>query len=86
MHSQSRSRLEQPLERHAAGLAESKIDAVNLHHSEWTAGLVALFHRFDVKAFAWDCQEIRHLEAMKAMKVDAVYSDHVDRMVNVIGS
>jgi glycerophosphoryl diester phosphodiesterase len=86
VHSQSRSRLEQPLERHAAGLAEAEIDVLNLHHSEWTAGLVALFHRFDVKAFAWDCQEVRHLEAMKKQGVDAVYSDHVDRMVQTIDS
>jgi len=86
VHSQSKSRLEQPIERHAAGLAESKIDAVNLHHSEWTAGLVALFHRFNVKAFAWDCQEERHLRAMQQIGIDAVYSDHVDRMVSVIGS
>jgi glycerophosphoryl diester phosphodiesterase len=84
VHSQSRSRLEQPLERHAAGLAEARIDAMNMHHSEWTAGLVALFHRFKIKAFAWDTQEVRHLLAMRAIGIDAVYSDHVDRMVTTI--
>jgi glycerophosphoryl diester phosphodiesterase len=84
VHSQSRSRLEQPLERHAAGLAASNIDAMNMHHSEWTAGLVALFHRFEIKAFAWDTQEVRHLVAMQAIGIDAVYCDHVQRMVQTI--
>jgi glycerophosphoryl diester phosphodiesterase len=84
VHSQSRSRLEQPLERHAAGLAQARIDAMNMHHSEWTAGLVALFHRFEIKAFAWDTQEVRHLQAMHAIHVDAVYCDHVQRMVETI--
>ena len=86
VHSTRRSRLPDSLERHAADLADSGIDAMNLHHSEWTAGLVALFHRFDVRAFAWDVQEIRHLEQMKRFQVDGVYSDHVERMVQVFAA
>ena len=55
VHSTRRSgSLDVPVERHAAQLAEAGIDAINMHHTEWTAGLVALFHRFDVLAFAWD--------------------------------
>jgi glycerophosphoryl diester phosphodiesterase len=57
---------------------------MNLHHSEWTAGLVALFHRFDVRAFAWDAQQVRHLRAMLQIDVDAVYCDSVDRMVATV--
>ena len=34
-------------ERHAAELAAQEIDAVNLHHSDWTGGLTTLFHRFN---------------------------------------
>jgi glycerophosphoryl diester phosphodiesterase len=84
VHSQTRSRLPTPLERHAADLAGARIETMNMHHSEWTAGLVALFHRFDVKAFAWDTQEVRHLKAMHKIGIDAVYSDHVARMVETI--
>ena len=43
-------------ERRAANLAELGIDAVNLHHTEWSGGLVTLFHRFERVAFAWDLQ------------------------------
>ncbi len=55
-----------------------------MHHTDWTAGLVGLFHRFDVLAFAWDLQEVRNLRAVLAMGIDAVYSDHVDRMVATV--
>ena len=84
VHSQRRSRLDGSLERHAATLAEAGIDAMNMHHADWSAGLVALFHRFGVRAFAWDVQEIRHLRAMAKIGVDAVYSDHVERMVTTL--
>ena len=58
-----RQRVDGPLERHAARLAEPASTSVNMHHTDWTAGLVGLFHRFDVLAFAWDSQEVRHLRA-----------------------
>jgi glycerophosphoryl diester phosphodiesterase len=84
VHSRRREQLEAPLERHAADLATAGIDVMNFHHSEWTGGLVSLFHRFDVKAFAWDTQEVRHLRAMLRIGVDALYCDYVDRMVATV--
>jgi glycerophosphoryl diester phosphodiesterase len=84
VHSRRRRHIEAPLERHAADLAESGIDALNLHYTDWSAGLVALFHRFEVGAFAWDVQELRHLRAMLRMGMDAVYCDHVERMVTAV--
>jgi glycerophosphoryl diester phosphodiesterase len=85
VHSRSRRTLPQPLERHAADLAASGIEVMNMHHSEWSAGIVTLFHRFDVLAFAWDVQEVRHIRAALAMNVDALYCDRVDRMVATVG-
>jgi glycerophosphoryl diester phosphodiesterase len=84
VHSQRRDAIAAPLERHAADLAAIGVDALNLHHSEWTAGLVSLFHRFDVKAFAWDTQEVRHIRAVLRMGIDAVYCDRPDRMVATV--
>ena len=66
-------------------MSEAGIDAINLHHTEWTAGLVSLFHRFGVHAFAWDAQEARQIRAVLAMDIDAVYCDRPDRMVAVVG-
>jgi glycerophosphoryl diester phosphodiesterase len=84
VHSVRRRRLDIPLERHAAELAARGIQVVNMHRSDWTAGIVGLFHRFGVQAFAWDAQEVRHLRDLLAMGIDAVYSDHVARMVATV--
>jgi glycerophosphoryl diester phosphodiesterase len=78
------SRLKAGPERRAAQLADAGIDAVNLHRSDWSAGLATLFHRFERFAFSWDCQLERHLEESLECGVDGVYSDHVDRMVDVL--
>ena len=51
-------------ERRAAELADAGIDCVNMHHSDWSGGLVALFHRFDLRAFAWDAQFERIITAL----------------------
>ena len=71
-------------EQRAATLARSGIDAVNLHHSEWTGGLTALFHRFEVLCFGWDAQHDRILDNLLDAGLDAIYSDHVDRMVEAL--
>ena len=72
-------------ERRAAQLATAGIDAVNLHHTDWTGGLTTLFHRFGRLAFGWDAQHERVLRDLLAMGIDGVYSDHVDRMVEALG-
>ena len=77
--------MDQGPERRAAQLSAAGIDAVNLHETEWTGGLTTLFHRFGVLAFGWDAQHERVLRNLVRMGIDAVYSDHVDRMVDVIG-
>lgn len=74
-------RMKEGPERRAANLAKHGIDAVNLHHSDWTGGLTTLFHRFEVLAFGWDAQLPRVLDELFDLGIDAVYSDHVDRMV-----
>jgi glycerophosphoryl diester phosphodiesterase len=73
-------------ERRAASLAGAGVDAVNMHHTDWTAGFVTLFHRFEILSLAWDCQHERVLAGVLHMGVDGVYSDHVDRMVDAIAA
>jgi glycerophosphoryl diester phosphodiesterase len=84
VHSDRRKAIPVPLERHAHELSVLGVDAMNMHHSEWSAGLVSLFHRFDVQAWAWDTQEIRHLRAMLRIGIDAVYCDRPERMVETV--
>lgn len=85
VHSLRRRRYGDTLEPHVAALARDGIAALILPEREWSAGLVALVHRFGVAAFAWDAQEVRRLRALLEMGIDAVYSDHVERMRDTLG-
>jgi len=80
-----RKNLPGSFERHVADLATAGIDGINLHHTEWTAGLVAMVHRFERTAFAWDVQEVRHMRAVLKMRIDGFYADDVTRMMSVVG-
>jgi glycerophosphoryl diester phosphodiesterase len=73
-------------ERRAAQLAAAGVDAVNLHHSDWTGGLTTLFHRFERYALGWDAQFARVLDHLLRMGIDGVYSDHVDVMVERVAA
>jgi glycerophosphoryl diester phosphodiesterase len=76
------SRLKEGPERRAATLAAEGIDAINMHHTDWTGGLTTLFHRFQRIAFGWDMQFDHILRPALRMGLDGVYSDHVDVMVD----
>lgn len=71
-------------ERRAAELAASGVDAINLHHSDWSGGLTTLFHRFERLTFGWDAQHERVLRGLLRMGIDGIYSDWVDRMVDAL--
>ena len=74
-------RMKEGPERRLARLAELGVAALNMHHTDLNGGLVALAHRFERLAFAWDAQFEHSLTALLRMGADAVYSDWVDRMV-----
>ncbi|MBI2703996.1 MAG: glycerophosphodiester phosphodiesterase [Actinobacteria bacterium] len=84
VHSTRLNRLAGGPERHAARLEATAVDALNLHHSEWTGGLTTLVHRFERYALAWDAQFERVLDETLAHGVDAVFSDHVDLMIDAL--
>ena len=71
-------------ERRAATLADVGIDALNMHWTDWNAGLVARLHRFDRYAFGWDAQQPRALALTFSYGIDGVYSDHVDRLMEAL--
>ncbi|MGI9120934.1 MAG: hypothetical protein ACR2G7_12585 [Acidimicrobiales bacterium] len=72
-------------ERRAAALAGADIDAVSLPEGDWSAGLTTLFHRFGRLAFvAGPASHRRQLDAVLALGVDAVTSDHPERMVDAL--
>ncbi len=71
-------------ERRAAALAGAGVDAVQLHESDWNAGLCALFHRFERLALAGAAPHQRQLDALLAMGVDGVSSEHADRLAGAM--
>jgi glycerophosphoryl diester phosphodiesterase len=68
----------------ARQLDRAKVDAVNLRWPDWTATRVADVHRAGLLAFAWDTQRVATIATVLALGVDAVYSDHVERLVEVL--
>ena len=84
VHSTRLDRLPRGPERHGADLAEAGVDAVNLRRDDWNGGLTTLYHRFGLLAFGWDAQQTHHIAGLVDAGIDAVYSDHVDRMVEVL--
>lgn len=77
------NRLKNGLEMRSSENAQAGVDAINMHFTDWTGGSVTLAHRFGVLAFGWDIQFAHQLENSLKMGLDAVYSDHVDRMVDI---
>ncbi len=73
-------------ERRAEYLSRHGVDGINLHRTDWNGGLVALFHRFGLVAFSWDLQYEHDLRPALRMGVDAVYSDHVDVMIDAVNA
>jgi glycerophosphoryl diester phosphodiesterase len=76
------SRMREGPERRAAILSAAGIDAVNLHHTDWTGGLTTLFHRFQRVCFGWDMQFAHQMRPALRMGIDGIFSDHVDVMVD----
>lgn len=61
------------------------IAAVNLRRRRWSRVLIDSVHAAGLLAFGWDVQSTRRIRALVALGCDAVYSDHVDRLVAVLG-
>ena len=78
------SRMKEGPERRANALRDAGIDAVNMRFTDWTGGLVTLFHRYERAALGWDAQHAREIASLIDSGIDGVFSDHVDRLVGAI--
>ena len=81
VHSTRLERLDGGAERHAARLFDAGIDAVNFRAPDWTGGLTTLYHKFDIYCFGWDVHLERVSWELLDMGMDAIFSNHVDRML-----
>jgi glycerophosphoryl diester phosphodiesterase len=66
-------------------LAESGIDALNMRGLTWTPGLVRRCHAAGLLAFAWNVQGVARMQRLVRWGIDALYSDHTDRLVRALG-
>jgi glycerophosphoryl diester phosphodiesterase len=71
---------------HLERFREAGGGAVNLRRRRWTRPLVDSVHAAGLLAFGWDAQSTRRIRGLLDLGCDAVYSDHVDRMVAVLRS
>lgn len=84
LHATRSHKLGMGIERIAATQAEKRITGVRLHATDWTGGLVALWHRFELMAFAWDANEPHVISRLLDMGVDAIAGAHVDRLAEAL--
>ncbi len=75
-----------PAPERARRMTELGIDALNLHHRHWDEARVAPFREAGHFVLGWDAQEEDTLRRLLALGLDGVYSDHVDRMMRVLGA
>ena len=67
-----------------SALAAAGLAALNLHRSQWDEAARREVQAAGLRAFAWDAQSERDLDAVLAIGVDGVYSDPVGRMMAAI--
>ena len=65
-------------------LAASGIDALNMRGGTWTPGLVRRCHEAGLLAFAWNVQGVGRMRRLVRWGIDALYSDHTDRLVRAL--
>lgn len=78
------SKIKEGPERRANELRNLGIEAVNMRQTDWSGGLVAVFHRYERVAFGWDAQHHREIATLLDAGIDGVFSDHVDRLAETI--
>ncbi|MBS1847331.1 MAG: glycerophosphodiester phosphodiesterase [Actinobacteria bacterium] len=66
-------------------LVDLGIEVLNLPKRSWTPGLVTRCHRAGLGAFAWGVQRRWRMRLLVRWGIDGIHSDHVDRLVDVIG-
>lgn len=84
VHSTRYGKISPGFESHAAKVSALGISALNMPASEWSGGLIALFHRFSIRCFAWNVQYTDAARPLVAAGIDAIYGDFVDRLVDAV--
>lgn len=84
IHRSRRKDLETGTERHVANLRAAGIDGLDLPEDDWSAGMVALCHRFGRLAVARGAEHEHQLARLVGIGIDVVASTHVDRLAEAV--
>ena len=57
---------------------------MSLDESDWSAGLVALFHRFGIVCLGRNAQQPRQIHGLLRAGVDGLFGSHADRMAQAV--
>jgi len=77
-------RFDLPAAQYARRAASAGIDALNLPAREWTPALVEAARAAGLACFAFGAQSRPLIDKVVSYGVDAVYSDHLDRLVPAV--
>lgn len=73
-------------EKHARDLRERGVRVCNMHWRDWSGGLAAMYHRFDVACFAWGLVHDAETREMIRIGMDGLYADDIEMLVSVDAS
>jgi len=86
VHSTKLRVIEDSPERHARDLRERGVRVCNMHWRDWSGGLAAMYHRFDVACFSWGLIHAAETTEMARIGMDGLYADDVEMLVSVHAS
>lgn len=72
-------------EQRATRLRNVGMCGISMPRDDWTGGLIATFHRFGREAWATGARHERMIRELLEMGVDAVASEHPDRLADAVG-
>jgi len=73
------------MDAHVRRLRERGIDVLNLQHRSCSPAVVGACHAQRIALFAWGVVRVATMQRLLRMGVDGMMSDHVDRLLHVIG-
>jgi glycerophosphoryl diester phosphodiesterase len=83
VHSTKLTSIETSPERHAQQLRSLGVSVCNMHWRDWSGGLVALYHRFEIGCFAWGLEHETEMQTVLRMGMDGLYADDIDLLESV---
>ncbi len=82
VHNAHRDHLPFGPERHASELTRLQIDAVQFHHSQWSGGNIALYHRFGRLTIGGEAEFPRLIGGLLDAGIDGISSTHADLLAS----